>query len=322
MSGSFQTFTNVLQAPGIAGDFASANPRATNLSSQQYGNAGFVAGPLGLTIGLFAWIDKSTYRIASNFGAGAPDGFVHRAQEALITVYLNAYGLTIPAGFGVGNIFGAGDFFVVNNGLTLATPGVKAYANNTTGVASFAATGSPTAGATSTASTISAQTGSSAASTIVDNVFTTGPAVTGTLVPGGVLSGTGVATGTVIIAQLTPLLAGETTGGVGRYQVSPREQTVASTTISETYGLLTVGGTVVAGYAVGQTLTSAVGGFVSGSTITGLGTGTGGAGTYYTQTQTVGSGIINTTTNTETGWFCRSTGQPGEVVKISSRSIG
>lgn len=321
MSGSFQTFTNVLQAPGIAGDFASANPRATQLSSQQYGSAGFVAGPNGLTIGLFAWLDLSTYRIASNSGAGQPAGFVHRAEEALITTYLSAFGLTIPAGMMVGNIFDAGDFFVINNGTTIASPGMKAYANNSTGQATFAATGAPSTAGTSTASTISAQTGSSAASTIVDNVFTTGPAVTGTLVPGGVLSGTGVASGTTIQAQVTPLIAGEALGGVGRYLVTPRDQTVASTTISETYGLLTIGGTVISGYAVGQTLTSAVGGFVAGSTITGAGTGTGGAGTYYTQTQTVGSGIINSVTNTETGWYCRSFGQPGDVVKISSRSM-
>lgn len=314
MSGSFQTFTNVLQAPGQAGDFASTNPRATVLSSQQYGNAGFVAGLNGLTIGLFAWLDTATRRIASNSGPGAPIGFVHRAEEALITTYLNAYGMTIPAGFMVGNIFDAGDFFVVNNGTTQATPGMKAYANNSTGVATFALTGAPTTGGTSTASTVSAQT-NGATGTIVDNVFTAVSGLSGTFVPGTVLSGTGVASGTVIQSQLTG-----TTGGLGTYAVSPREQTVASTSITGTYGLLTIGGTVAGTpFAVGQTL-SGGGGAVG--TITGLGTGTGGAGTYYTQTQTVGSGIIDTVTNTETTWYCASFGQPGEVVKISSRANG
>lgn len=316
MSGSFQTFTNQLQAPGIAGDFASANPRAVLVSSQAYGQTGFVAGPNGLTIGLFAWIDTATYRIASNSGAGAPAGFVHRAAEALITTYLTAFGMTIPAGFEAGNIFDAGDFFVVNNGTAIATPGMKAYANNTTGVATFAATGAATAGGTSTASTISAQT-NGATGTIVDNVFTAVSGLSGTLFVGTVLTGTGVASGTVITGQLTG-----TAGGLGTYTVAPRDQTVASTAITGTYGLLTVGGTVVAGYKVGQTLTSVVSGFVAGSTITALGTGTGAAGTYYTQTQTVGSGIINSVTNTETGWYCRSFGQPGDVVKISSRAMG
>ena len=313
MSGSFQQFTNALQSPAVAGDFASANPRASRLSSQQYGNVGFVAGAGGLTIGLFFWLDPSTYRIATNSGAGAPQGFVHRNEQGLITTYLNAYGMTIPAGMAVGELFVTGDFWTVNNGTTLATPGMKAYANNSTGVATFAATGAPTAGGTSTASTISAQTGSSAGSTINDNVFTTGASVTGTLVPGGVLSGTGVASGTVIIAQLTGVA-----GGAGTYSVSPREQTVASTTISETYGLLTIGGTVVSGFAVGQTINN--GSTTVYGTITGLGTGTGGAGTYYTQTQTVNSGTIDSVTNTETGWYCESFGAAGELVKISTRN--
>lgn len=314
MSGSFQTFTNQMQAPGIAGDFASANPRATVLSSQSYGNAGFVAGPNGLTIGLFAWLDPSTYRLASNTGAGAPNGFVHRAQEGLITTYLTAYGMTIPAGFDVGNIFDAGDFWVVNNGTTEATPGMKAYANNSTGVATFAASGAPTNAGTSTASTISAQT-NGATGTIVDNIFTAASGLSGTLVVGTVLSGTGVASGTVITSQVSG-----TPGGLGTYTVSPRDQTVASTAITGTYGLLTVGGSVVSGYAVGQTLTN--GSTTVYGTITALGTGTGGAGTYYTQTQTVGSGTIDSQSNTETSWYCRSFGQPGDLVKISSRAMG
>jgi hypothetical protein len=314
----FQTFTNVLQAPGIAGDFASTNPRASRLSSQNYGDAGFVAGPLGLTIGLFAWLDPATWRIASNSGAGAPQGFVHRDENALITVYLTAYGMTIPAGMGTGELFIAGDFYCVNNGTTQATPGMKAYANNSTGVATFAATGAPTTGATSTASTIAAET-NGATGTITDDVFTAASGLSGTFVAGTVLSGTGVASGTVIQSQITPLLAGEATGGLGRYIVSPRDQTVASTAITGTYGLLTVGGTVVSGYAVGQTVTGS--GVTAGTVITQLGTGTGGAGTYYVSpTQTVGSEAIDTVTNTETSWYCESVGQPGDVVKISTRN--
>ena len=320
MSGSFQTSTNVLQAPAVAGDFASANPRASNVATQNNNSPGFRAGPNGLTIGLFAWLDTATYTFASNNGAGAPNGFVHRAAEALITVYLNAFGMTIPAGFATGNIFDAGDFWMVNSGTTEAVPGMKAYANNSTGQGTFAAAGAPTTGGTSTASTIAATTGSSAASTITDDIFTTGPAVTGIMVPGGVLSGTGVATGTTIASQVTPLLSGETAGGVGRYIVAPRDQTVASTTISETYGLLTIGGTVTGAFAVGQTITG--GAVTAGSTITGAGTGTGGAGTYFTQTQTAASGAINSTVNTETLWFCRSFGQPGDLVIISSRAMG
>lgn len=312
----FQTFVNQLTAPGVAGDFASANPRSSVVSIQTYNSAPWRAGPNGLTIGLFAWPD-STYTFMNNSGSGAPKGFVHRAQEGLITTYLTEFGMTIPAGFMAGNIFNDGDFFVVNNGTTEATPGMKAYANNSTGIATFGLTGAPTTGGSGTASSIAPATGSSAASTIVDNLLTTGPSVTGSFVVGGILSGTGVATGTQIISQVSG-----TAGGVGTYIVSPREQTVASTTISETYGVLTVGGTVTGTFAVGQTVQGTGGGGVAaGTVITSLGTGTGGAGTYNVNlTQTVTSSTITTLTNTETKWICQTFGQPGELVIISNKT--
>lgn len=316
MSGTFQTHTNQLQAPGIAGDFASANPRATALSSQYYNTAGFQAGPNGLTIGLFCWLDPSTYSIASNSGSGVPNAFVHLETQALITTYLTAYGLTVPAGFPAGFLFDAGDFWVVNNGTNEAIPGMKAYANNSTGVATFAATGAPTTAGSGDASSIAAGTASVTGS-ITNNILTVS-AGSGLKI-GGILSGTGVATGTRLINQLTG-----TTGGAGTYTVSPREQTVASTTISETFGTLTVGGTVTGTFVVGQTISgSGGGGVTAGTIITALGTGTGGAGTYIVdKTQTVTSSTIISVSNTETGWTCRSFGLAGEVVKISSRSNG
>ncbi len=309
----FQTFTNVLQAPAIEGDFASTNPRHNVLAGQVYNLAGLQAGPAGVRVGYFGWVD-STGRLVNNFGGGAPTGIVHRCENALITQYLDGFSMIVPGGFMDGELFDGGDFWVRNSGANLATYGMKAYANNVTGAITFAATGAPTQAATSTASTISAQT-NGATGTITDNVFTAVSGLSGTLVPGTVLSGTGVAPGTVIVSQLSG-----TPGGLGTYQVSPREQTVASTAVTGTYGLLTVGGTLAGTFAVGQTLNSAVSGFAAGSTITGLGTGTGGAGTYYTQTQTVGSGIIDAYSNTETKWFARSTGAAGELVMVSSVS--
>ena len=124
----FQTATNPIQAPGIAGDFASANPRAIVLSSMNQNVAGIIAGPSGLTIGLFAWLDWPTYQTASNKGPGAPNGFVGRHEQGLITTYLTEYGMTIPAGFPV-TVYDAGDFYIVNNGTTQAVPGQKANAS-------------------------------------------------------------------------------------------------------------------------------------------------------------------------------------------------
>ena len=283
MSGSFQTSTKNLQNPAFAGDFSSLNPYSSALSTQVYNSTGFRAGPLGLTIGLFAWLDPATFSLAGNSGSGAPQGFVGRAgRNALITTYLSAFGMTIPSGSPAGNIYISGDFWIVNNGSNVTSPGQKAYANNTSGVATFATSGLPTTGGSGSGSTIAAGTGSVTA-TIVDNVLTTSGSVTGSLPVGAILSGTGVAPGTYIAAQLTG-----TPGGAGTYSVSPRTQTVASTTVSATFGTLTIGGTVVSGLAVGQTVLSAS--TAAGTVVTALGSGTGGAGTYVVNlTQTVGS---------------------------------
>ncbi len=142
----FQQTINVNQAPAIAGDFASANPRHSALSVP----GGYVAGPQGLTIGLFAWADTATGTVLANAGTGAPTGFVHRNLQAMITTYLAEFGMTIPAGFEVGDLFDAGAFFAKNAGAGAVTRGMKAFANNTNGTVSFAAAGATVAGSTET----------------------------------------------------------------------------------------------------------------------------------------------------------------------------
>jgi hypothetical protein len=142
---TFQTSVNVTQAPAVAGDFASTNPRHSVLSVP----GGFVAGASGLTVGLFAWAD-STGIILSNTGSGAPTGFVHRDLQGLIGTYLAGSGMLIPAGMGVGELFNGGDFWVKNAGAGAVTVGMKAFANNTTGAISFAAAGATVSGATET----------------------------------------------------------------------------------------------------------------------------------------------------------------------------
>lgn len=318
---SFQTSVNAVPAPGIAGDFASTNPRHNVLG----GPGGLVCGSAGVACGRFAWLDAATYSVVNNFGSGAPAGFVHNAHQALITTYLGEASLVVPAGFMMTDLFDAGDFWCANPTGAAVIPGLKVYANNTTGaVSSFAATGTPSTAGTSTASTIAAGTSSVTASIAIPVAgATVGPGTvpavmtvtavgSGTVYPGTVLSGTGVATGTQVVAQLSG-----TTGGVGTYSVSIA-QTVASTTVSGTYGLLTIGGTVVAGFAVGQSLSAGS----AGTVITALGTGTGAAGTYIVNnTQTVGSTAINSYIGTETQFYTASfgNGTAGEVIKITTR---
>ena len=318
---SFQTAVNATPAPGIAGEFASTNPRRNVIG----GPGGFICGPNGVACGRFAWLDTATYSIVNNFGAGQPNGFVHNAHQALITTYLGESSLVVPAGFMMGDLFDSGDFWCLNSTGNTVTPGLKVYVNNATGaVSSWAPTGTPTTAGTSTASTIAAGTSSVtgsiaipvAGATIgpgtVPAVLTVTNVGSGTVYPGTLISGTGVVTGTTIVGQLTG-----TIGGIGTYSVSI-PQTVASTTISGTYGLLTIGGTVVSGFGVGQSITAAS----AGTVITALGTGTGGAGTYIVNnTQTVASTAINSYIGTETAWYAASfgTGAAGEVIKITSK---
>lgn len=311
MSGGIQSSVTTQPAPGIAGDFCDANPRYSAIA----GPSGLVAGVSGLVIARFAWTSNAIIdgdgapAAANNNGSGPVSGFVGRAQQGLITTYLSSAGMTIPAGFPC-TLFSAGDFWVKNDGATQALPGQKTYANFADGKATFAAAGAP-AGASGSSSSIAAGT-SSVTGSITNDVLTVTAVGSGTVYPGTTLSGTGVASGTQVVGQLSG-----TPGGAGTYSVSIPEQTVASTTISGTYGILTVGGTVAGAFGVGDTLSGT--NVVAGTAITALISGTGGAGTYAVNNNTVVSATaITAATNVETSWYARSSGLPGELVKISN----
>jgi hypothetical protein len=312
----FQTQVGYQPAPAVEGDFASTNPRATVLA----GPGGLVCGAAGVIVGRFAWASSSYIdadgapAVVNSFGSGAPTGFVHREQQGLILTYLQESTMLVPAGFPI-TLFDAGDFWVKNNGSTQAVPGMKAFVAFADGKISFAAAGSAAGTASGSASSIAAGT-SSVTGSIAGNVLTVTAVGSGTVYPGTTISGTGVATGTQIVSQLSG-----TAGGIGTYSVSIPEQTVASTAISGTYGILTVGGTVAGTFGVGQTLSGT--NVVAGTAITALGTGTGGAGTYIVNNNTVvASTAITGATGVETKWFCRTSGLPGELVKMSSRAQG
>jgi hypothetical protein len=318
LAGLGQNQVNVVPAPGVEGDFANANPRFNVIA----GPGGLIAGVGGVTAGRFCWqvpgsldVDSGPQAVVSN-GGGLPLGIVHRAMQGLIPnplVQPNAT-LVIPQGFMV-SAFSGGDFWVRNAGTTQAVFGQKAYARFADGAVLFAATGSPPGAATSTASTIAAATFSVTGS-ITGNVLNVTAVSSGTVVPGAAISGTGIVSGTTIGQQLSG-----TTGGIGTYSVSIGEQSAASTTVSGTYGLLTIGGTLTGTYGVGQVITG--GGTSGGTFITGLGTGTGGFGNYYVNnTQTVGSGALNGSSGIETKFFAMSGGLVNELVKISDHAIG
>ena len=322
----FPSQVNSVQAPGVAGDFASANPRKTVLA----GEGGLVAGQgvisgvtvPGCVVGRFGW---TTYQSVDNdnapatlntFGTGLPAGLVSRKQVGLITQYLATAVQYLPRGFQI-SAWNDVDLWVTNAGAAEATVGMKAFASFADGSASFAATGATPGGGSGDASSIAPETANSLTSTIVGDIFTAIGALTGNFYAGSILTGTNVATGTQIVAQVLPLRSGEALNGLGRYEVSIPEQNVTSTTITGTYGLLTVGGTVVAGFGSGQTVT---GGTISGATtvfqqISGT---PGAAGTYIVSpTQTVTSATLTSASSIETKWYARSAGAAGEIIKIS-----
>ena len=297
---------------GVPGDFASLNPRFT----YNAGPGALVAGPNGLTIGRFAWVDPSGDGVVNNTGIGPVSGFVGRqGQQALITVYLAESSQVIPGGNPV-TLYTGGDFWVINSGAGEALIGQKAYANYSNGAVTFAATGSPGT-ASGTASSIAAATAISVTGSIIGQLLTVTAVSTGTVVPGAILTGTGVATGT----QVTQQLSG-TADGIGTYLVNIPDQAVAAgTTIGGTYGILTVGGTITGTFSIGDTLESST---ISVQTVIwGFGTGTGGAGTYIVSpSQTAGSTTITAGTTVETKWFAITAGPAGGIVKISSQPLG
>lgn len=268
---SFQSQVNVQPSPGVEGSFASTNTRTTVLA----GPGALVSGQSGVVVGRFAWVDPVTGNTVNSFGQGAPAGFVHNDTQALITNFLGEKTMVVPTGLPV-TLHQNGDFWAKNNGLASATVGQKVYASNSDGSISAGVAGSPPTGAV--------VTGSIAANVVTGSIAPTGAtgtisgttlaatAVTGCLAAGQYIAGTGVDPATTIVAQLSG-----TAGGTGSYQVSV-SQFVPTFTLTASGSGLTVSSVASGTLAVGQTISGA--GIAAGTVITGLGTGTGGTGTY------------------------------------------
>ena len=135
----FQTTVNLQQAPAVAGDFATANPRA----SFPAGEGQYVAGASGVTVGRFAWIDATT-GLVSNTGTGKPDGFIHREQQALISVYLAEASNVVPQGFPV-TVMRTGDYWATAT-VGAAAKGQKVFAKLSDGTMQAGAAGATISG--------------------------------------------------------------------------------------------------------------------------------------------------------------------------------
>jgi hypothetical protein len=309
-------------ALAVEGDFCDGNPRFVFPAGQGKLTAGQNAYQ-----GRWAWQDPITGVVNSVANGVSPMlGLIGRHWNGLITTFLAASTMQVLPGAQI-SVYNGGDFWVRNNGTTVPIAGVsKAYAKLSDGTTAFAATGAPPSSASVTGG-IAAAASTSVTGSIGDggggvgstlNVTAVG---SGTLVPGATISGTGVQTGTQIIVQLTG-----TPGGIGTYEVNVPQLT-ASTTITAAYGVLTVTAVGAGTLGVGDVLSGS--GVTAGTTITGLGTGTGGNGTYYVSiSQTVSPGTtIGATAYVETKWIAMSAGQPGvgsagELVRISDHPLG
>lgn len=298
----FQTRVNRDNPIAMEGDFASANPRSTVLA----GEGGLIAGPLGVTVGQFAWVSADGKTVTnSGEGAVAPTGFVHRDQQALITAFLGEASMVIPPGFPV-TLHNGGDFFDKINPASAApgTIGAQVFASFADGSCYI---GSAPAGTTGTGSIGATFTATGTANSLAVT------AVTGFLSIGDAISGTGVPAGTVITAQT----AG-TTGGAGTYSTS-NPTTAAAATVTSFGNVLNVSA-VVGTLAVGDGVTGT--GVPAGATIASQVSGaTGGVGVYTLDRNatayaastalTVAGGIL-------TKFVAKSVAAVGELVKIST----
>jgi hypothetical protein len=208
-------------------------------------------------------------------------------------------------------VFSNGDFWAANAGANQVTIGMKAYASLTDGSVTFGATGTPPVGGVVTGS-IAAGTAASVTASITGTIMSVTAVGAGVLQIGAPITGTGVVAGTTIVSQLTGAA-----GGIGTYNVSI-PQTVASTTIGSTYGVLTVTGTTSGAVNVGDPISGA--GVTAGTVVTAPGAV---AGTYIVvPSQTATSTTITATGGIETKWIAMSVGAPGEVIMISAQALG
>ena len=318
MTGGFQTQGYPQPAVGVQGEVTTNNPRA-------YFNAGpggLVAGAGGVTIGRFAWVyppddPNGSYTAVSNTSLAPggsptvkPAGIVQNVTQGQNSTFLSQAGMNILSGFQMA-LLTWGDVLVVNDGTVVPIPNYsKAFADLATGKVKFANPGTIFGGASATGSSIASQS-STFTGSIADDVLTVTSAPSNPIYPGAVLSGTGIATNTTVISQLTGAA-----GAAGTYLVNIGQQTVASTSVTAVIGVLTIG-TATGTFVVGDVLTGT--GVVAGTQITASITGSGGSGATMavSNNTVVSSTTITASTAIETDWVAASSGPNGALVKIT-----
>lgn len=128
---TFQTTLNRDIPRGVAGDFASTNPRQSMLAGE-----GALVAAEPITVGQFAFADLATGKVYSEFDTGLRIGFVHRNNQAIVALG-QAASMTVPVGRET-TLFTSGDFYAVAPA-TVAV-GATVYALEADGALSAVAT--------------------------------------------------------------------------------------------------------------------------------------------------------------------------------------
>lgn len=291
----FQTLVNNQPAPGVAGDFYGANPRAVVLA----GPSTLVAPAGGLIVGNFAWADLTTELVSQTYNPNGQLGFLRRSDQAIITDYLGISTFVLNAGFMV-TLFSQGDFwgfFAAG-----ATPGQKVYADPSNGALIAGGASAPAV------ASVTAAMGASFTGVVATNVLTVS-ALTGTLHQGDLVSGTGVAA-----VPLGQQLTGPP-GGAGTYTLVHAD--VGSEAMTTTSTVLDVTAVASGTLSPGDDLIGPVGGGQIVAQLTG--SPAGGVGSYSTtaSSQALASGTV-TVAAIATPWKVKSTAAAGKVAKIST----
>jgi hypothetical protein len=176
-----QTFTNRELPPGVAGDWAGANIRA----SVSVGPWALVAPPSGTTVGVIGWANPATGICSNYFQPNSFPGFIHREQQSqgLQTsgagILVNVAATQVLSGYPV-TALAQGTFWGLFQGS--ASVGNTVYANPTTGALIAAASGGSV-----TASNTSITTSGTGNTTLTLVGTTTGTVAIGQIVVSGAL---------------------------------------------------------------------------------------------------------------------------------------
>lgn len=285
---SFQKVVNIVQAPGVTGDFASTNPFSSVLSAA----GGLVAPAGGLTVGNFFWVGPAG-QTSQSFVSGWQIAFLGRNEQALITEFLGEETLVVPEGFMVVG-FNGGDFFAYfADG---ATAGAQVYADETTGAPQMQTTNSFTGSVgfagTASLATVAGQAQMTLVSITAASIVTIGDIVSGTGTNSNVVQS--LASGTANTVGAVYNLSGAVT----------TESTEAVTTASY---VLNVTAVADGGLSVGDAISGT--NVTSGTTIAEILTDSGGIGTYLlnipgnVQFHTASETITGPSNTAATGWF-------------------